>query len=298
MKKIFTIIMLVFPVVSALQAANEEYLAPSSTILAVEENDDFVTKDLAAFMLHGHVQKMIEGETIYIFDKAGNLVRCYDDYGENDVNTDDDGSVSIYTPGAGSNIYTVDTRHMRLSEVAGGEGGFAWKHVYKYDAAGKLLSVNSEYIDYGENTKEVERNNVVILNKDAHGNWTKMKRGKGTYSRTIHYFSNNSSETDEEDFSDAKNPHRDHFSFRGRIGGDKKATLTLDDGEGDYTFINFKRNITVDTYSEATGHLVISAWYQSNGNYVGKFDGTYRNGVYKGVFTNTKGGKVDFELRE
>ena len=51
------------------------------------------------------------------------------------------------------------------------------------------------------------------------------------------------------------------------------------------------------SYDKTTGKLVMKEYF-TKGDYVGDFDGTWKDGVYQGVFTNTKGGKVDFKLVE
>lgn len=101
----------------------------------------------------------------------------------------------------------------------------------------------------------------------------------------------------------APNPVSGYY-FYGSIGGDDGAYLTMPSGNsmGTYKFINYTRNIKFTSYNPNTGALIISAYEQGTGKYIGKFVGTlirskYGN-KYTGVFTNYKGGKVNFNLED
>jgi hypothetical protein len=74
--------------------------------------------------------------------------------------------------------------------------------------------------------------------------------------------------------------------------------LTLNNGVGTYSYYNGSvvRNIQVQSYSPS-GSVLIYAYDRSNGSYVGRLDGTMSNGRIKGVFTNYKGAKVNFDMR-
>lgn len=86
--------------------------------------------------------------------------------------------------------------------------------------------------------------------------------------------------------------------FYGTIGDDPSAVLTLNNGVGTYSYYNGSvvRNIQVQSYSPS-GSVLIYAYDRSNGSYVGRLDGTMSNGRIKGVFTNYKGAKVNFDMR-
>lgn len=93
--------------------------------------------------------------------------------------------------------------------------------------------------------------------------------------------------------------------FVGSIGGDDSCFLMMPNGSetGYYTFLNYTRDIRFGSYNTKTRTLVINAYEQGTGKYIGKFVGklTSIGGEfhrYKGVFTNYKGGKVNFNLEE
>lgn len=90
----------------------------------------------------------------------------------------------------------------------------------------------------------------------------------------------------------------------GFIGGGKDATFVYDglSDSGTATFTAYgafnERIIRMGSYDPATGRLVMREYF-TNGQYIGDFVGTLKNGVYSGVFTNKKtGGKVDFKLKQ
>lgn len=92
-------------------------------------------------------------------------------------------------------------------------------------------------------------------------------------------------------------PYNTHFT--GTIGSD--GNMYIDDsGGGAYTYYTngkgITRNIHVESLDKKTGRLIIKS-YDKSGGYIGSFDGYTQNGYsYSGVFTNTKGGSVRFEL--
>lgn len=93
--------------------------------------------------------------------------------------------------------------------------------------------------------------------------------------------------------------------FYGTIGGDSDCTLQMPLGTsaGYYSFLNYTRVVRFGSYNAKTRSLVINAYEERTGKYVGKFVGKLtvdRMGIYhyKGVFTNTKGGKVNFDLEK
>lgn len=93
------------------------------------------------------------------------------------------------------------------------------------------------------------------------------------------------------------------LNLKGQLGGSSDAVFTYDGmtDEGEVTFTvsgqNNVRKLKMGSYDKTTGKLVMKEYF-TKGDYVGDFDGTWKDGVYQGVFTNTKGGKVDFKLVE
>lgn len=93
------------------------------------------------------------------------------------------------------------------------------------------------------------------------------------------------------------------LNLKGQLGGSSDAVFTYDGmtDEGEVTFTvsgqNNVRKLKMGSYDKTTDKLVMKEYF-TKGDYVGDFDGTWKDGVYQGVFTNTKGGKVDFKLVE
>ena len=93
-----------------------------------------------------------------------------------------------------------------------------------------------------------------------------------------------------------------YLYLTGSIGGANDGLFVYnydtDDGDVSFTVNGVKnvRKLKLGSFDADSGRLVMKEYY-ANGTYVGDFDGTWRDGVYRGVFTNTKGGRVDFVLR-
>lgn len=93
-----------------------------------------------------------------------------------------------------------------------------------------------------------------------------------------------------------------YLYLTGSIGGanDGLFVYNYDTDDGDVSFtangVKNVRKLKLGSFDADSGRLVMKEYY-ANGTYVGDFDGTWRDGVYRGVFTNTKGGRVDFVLR-
>lgn len=92
------------------------------------------------------------------------------------------------------------------------------------------------------------------------------------------------------------------LNLKGTLGLSNDAVFKYDGNtdSGELTFtvngnVN-KRLLELDSYDEADGHLVITESYES-GEKVGTFDGTWKDGTYKGKFKNTKGITLDFNLK-
>lgn len=92
------------------------------------------------------------------------------------------------------------------------------------------------------------------------------------------------------------------LSLTGKFGGADDAVLTYDDKTDDgiieFTINGVKnvRKVRMGSYDSSTNTLILNEYF-TNGKYVGDFRGTWKNGVYQGVFTNTKGGSVNFKLQ-
>lgn len=92
------------------------------------------------------------------------------------------------------------------------------------------------------------------------------------------------------------------LNLTGKFGGADDAVLTYDetadDGVIEFTINGVKnvRKVKMGSYNKNT-HVLILREYFVSGKYVGDFDGIWKDGVYKGVFTNTKGGSVNFTLQ-
>jgi hypothetical protein len=86
--------------------------------------------------------------------------------------------------------------------------------------------------------------------------------------------------------------------YYGTIGDDHSAILTLNNGVGTYSYYNgnIVRYIEVQSYTPS-GKVVIYAYDRTNGAYVGRLDGVLTSGRIKGVFTNSKGAKVNFDMQ-
>lgn len=99
--------------------------------------------------------------------------------------------------------------------------------------------------------------------------------------------------------------------LRGRIGGDENCELYLEmrTNRGHYNFLGMTRSAKVSSYNKATRQLIVKA-YDARGTYIGQFVGKFKyenfvvygigrgSATYKGTFTNTKGGKVTFDLSD
>jgi hypothetical protein len=92
------------------------------------------------------------------------------------------------------------------------------------------------------------------------------------------------------------------LNLSGKFGGADDAVLTYDqatdDGVIEFTINGVKnvRKVKMGSYNKNTHSLILKEYYV-NGKYVGDFDGVWKDGVYQGVFTNTKGGSVNFTLQ-
>ncbi|MBR5656897.1 MAG: hypothetical protein IKW98_09505 [Prevotella sp.] len=101
-----------------------------------------------------------------------------------------------------------------------------------------------------------------------------------------------------------------NIALTGKIG-DSEGYLNMDGLNGSYSYKlpngKVERRLEFVSYDKKTGRLVLKA-RDKQGKYVGQFNGIYKsvkyteNGeqlqtdTYKGIFTNMKGVKIDFDL--
>ncbi len=86
---------------------------------------------------------------------------------------------------------------------------------------------------------------------------------------------------------------------RGRIGGDYDAWLQFDNSSsGSYGFLQFVRIVKFVSYNNSNHSLILNAYEQGSGKFIGKFVGKCFNTHFTGTFTNYKGGQVTFDLDE
>lgn len=262
---------------------------------------NFTTYDLAAMEVKGHVKKIVYGNNGWVatYDEEGNMTSLTDDTSEYMLGHNDDGCLTSYACGAGSVVYSIDPETNLLTCYSGGEGASSWDNWYKYDKKGNLIEIEYNFEDIAEESTETTTMKVTVLERDAHNNWTKRKIGKDITTRKIMYYPN--AICDEENQNDASEdfrPFSKGYSFAGTIGKDENCVLTFVNGQGTYTVGVGERLVDVERYEPTKGEFELRAYMKSSGEMIGKFKGIYKNGVYKGVFENLKGGKVNFNLKK
>lgn len=57
------------------------------------------------------------------------------------------------------------------------------------------------------------------------------------------------------------------------------------------------RSLRLSSYDSNSGKLILKSYDINNGKYIGQLVGTYTGNTYTGIFTNYKGGKVNFKFR-
>lgn len=86
---------------------SEEWIEQSEDHYAIWQMDstnevNFITYDLAAMQVHGHVKRIVEeGGNIARFDEKGNLTAISDMYSDFMIGHNDDGCLTTYAVGAG-----------------------------------------------------------------------------------------------------------------------------------------------------------------------------------------------------
>lgn len=101
-----------------------------------------------------------------------------------------------------------------------------------------------------------------------------------------------------------------NIALTGKIG-DSEGFLSMDGLNGSYSYDlpngKVERRLEFVSYNKKTGRLILKA-KDKKGKYVGQFNGIYkaqkytedghqlRTDTYKGIFTNYKGVKIDFDL--
>lgn len=280
---------------------SEEWNEQSEDHYAIWQMDstnevNFITYDLAAMQVHGHVKRIVEdGGNVARFDENGNLTSFNDMYSDYMIGHNDDGCLTTYAVGAGSVTYSINPETDQLVCFSGGEGSTSWVNWYKYDDNGQLIEIEYNIEDMAEETTKSTTSKVSILETDQHNNWTKIEIANEIIERAIYYYPN--ALCDEEDSADDSfQPLSQPYSFMGKIGEDNNCTLNINNGQGTYTVAVGERIVSVDSYDKNTGRLIILAYFKTKGNALGRFEGIYKDGEYSGVFTNTKGGHVKFSL--
>lgn len=150
---------------------------------------NFMTTDLAAMQVRGHVRTLTWGDYRVEYDEKGNLTRYNDGQGDFDIDYDPDGGLLLYAVGAGSARYSIDPETGLLACLSGGEGAYSFTNWYHYDRQGRWTEVEYNEQD-GEDDPTERRERVTILEQDDHGNWTRCRIGKETHTRTITYYPN------------------------------------------------------------------------------------------------------------
>jgi hypothetical protein len=91
------------------------------------------------------------------------------------------------------------------------------------------------------------------------------------------------------------------LNLKGTLGGSDDAVFNYD-GKSDSGELSFtvdgkaeERLLKMDSYDKTNGHLVITELYK-HGEEIGKFDGIWEKGTYKGKFTNSLGNSIDFHF--
>ena len=82
----------------------------------------------------------------------------------------------------------------------------------------------------------------------------------------------------------------------GRICSDNNSSMTINNENGEYHFINYTRTIKVHQYNATTGELVVYGYEQYTDKYIGKFEGILTSSKYQGKFTNYKGVECTFDF--
>ncbi len=152
-----------------------------------------VTPDLAFMEVRGHVKSVeyTNGRKA-VFDENGKLVDYATEYsGKNEVfiGRDDDGYiVSTYDGPGGSESFDYDKENMRLVLTAAGDGAYYSECHIEYDAEGNVVRYNFVNEDMAEDTRDEWSQDVEIVTKDEHGNWTELKAGEAVVKRKIVYY--------------------------------------------------------------------------------------------------------------
>ena len=137
---------------------SEEWNEQSEDHYAIWQMDstnevNFITYDLAAMQVHGHVKRIVEdGGNVARFDENGNLTSFNDMYSDYMIGHNDDGCLTTYAVGAGSVTYSINPETDQLVCFSGGEGSTSWVNWYKYDDNGQLIEIEYNIEDMAEET--------------------------------------------------------------------------------------------------------------------------------------------------
>ncbi len=161
----------------------------------LEEFKNFTSNDLAAFMLHGKVKMIKEGDNRMYFDENGILIKYVDLWGETQIEHTSDG-LYIHSQGHGDRPITM--RNGKIAEIGFGTyQGITFYELYSnYDANNcpKTAICVEEGIGLydGEEIHNETVNTIKYSDYDEYGNYRKKIRisdnGTDVSTRTIVYY--------------------------------------------------------------------------------------------------------------
>ena len=259
------------------------------------------TPDLEYMELHGPVKSLTTTEptTRYDYSRTGQLllVDGYNPFTENPVELErmclkrnSKGEINSYVMYESSEDY--EWKHGKLTIVDGGGEGYEWHLTYSYDDKGMLRSKKG-YQEFNDGSEHENINiEYTYLDYDKYGNWTRRKSSGGIEKRTIKYFNITRPSDNADDFD----PTVRTYDFRGKIGGEKNCPLQISKDGGYYVVASGKKTLVFSDYDAKTTELTIDAFKPDGVKFIGRFVGKVTGKTYKGVFTNDKGGKVNFDL--
>lgn len=292
------------------QTAGTEFVAERVT------PDDFTSPDLAFFQLKGHVHFLYAYPSVYEFDREGRLLKVDGEDPYDEVRREFDDETDYFnevTKLTSENGIIVEERAMEwyndvkwkdglVVEKSGQGEGMIFRHIFVYNDQGELTWSKEKMWNDGDDEDSedttIEEYTYRILKRDNRGNWTLRMCNEMEQKRLLVYYGE---EATKPLGPAAYNPQHQSLSFTGTIGGDNNATLSLREGEGEYTVGVGTRKVMFCRYNPCNGNLVLKAYKKSSVEYLGYFDGEIEcmenENCYRGTFTNTERKKVSFELK-
>lgn len=259
------------------------------------------TPDLEYMELRGPVKTLTTSEPTmrYDYSRTGQLllVDGYNPFKDSPTELEQmclkrnsKGEINSYTMYESSEDY--EWKNGKITVVDGGGEGYEWRITYDYDEKGLLRSKKGTQQFHDGSEHEDINIQYTYLDFDKYGNWTRRKTSNGIEKRTIKYFNINRPTGNADDFD----PTVRTYDFRGKIGGEKNCPLQIGKDGGYYVVASGKKSLTFTDYDAKTTELTIDAFKPDGVKYIGRFVGKVTGKTYKGVFTNDKGGKVNFDL--